>query len=98
MTARRGRFSPADRVRIVLESFKSATSNASLCREHGIDVRTLYMWRERFVEGGSKGLSGAARGGEEARLRRENEELKKVAGELAVANALFKKALGGDAG
>lgn len=51
---------PADNASTVLGPFRSVASDAGLCSWHGIDARTPYARRGRFVEGDSRGAAGAA--------------------------------------
>lgn len=49
---------------------------------------TRVIWRERFIQAGKSGLTGA-RSTREKELEKENEQLKGVIGELTLANAIF---------
>ena len=48
---------------IVIDSFIS-TNIAELCRRHSVSVAQFHSWKERFLEGGRKGLRESSRGNE----------------------------------
>lgn len=81
------------KVRIVIESLKSAEPNVKICRRYGISEPTLYKWRQQFFDGGKMYLSGTTRPSQ-ADLATENRHLKEVIAEtlLALENGLGVKA------
>ena len=92
----RSRWKPEDKVRIVMESLNTSISVAQLCRKYGVVPNTFYNWKEKFMEAGRLGLSGGLRNGKQASdAALENERLKKLIGELTIANDSLKKALEG---
>ena len=97
MADKRHQWSREEKVRIVLETFDPAAVTAELCRQHGISPRTLYTWRERYMKAGSDGLAGntKAMDSELRKMGRENENLKKLVGELTLANDALKKTMTG---
>lgn len=92
---RNSRWSPEDKIRIVLESLNTHISMSELCRKYNLTPNTFYQWREKFIEGGKAGLSGKLEDGVNMNLEKENERLKKLIGELTIANDSFKKVLEG---
>jgi transposase len=91
----RSKWSPEDKIRIVLESLNTNISMSELCRKYTLTPGTFYQWREKFIEGGKAGLSGKLNDGVNNELEHENERLKKLIGELTIANNSFKKVLEG---
>ena len=91
----KGRFTSAEKVRIVLEFFNTNISTAELCRKHNLSPQTLYQWRDRFVEGGKASLNGTPNGDVCNNLQKENDSLKKLIGEITIANDILKKTLEG---
>src|SRR5437016_3604092 len=65
---------------------------AELCRKHGVRPPAFYSWREKFFQGGKLALSGQLRD-PVRETEAENERLKKLIGELTIANDAFKKTL-----
>ena len=57
------KFTVEQKEQIVIESF-TATNVAELCRKHGVSVAQFHRWKERFLEGGRKGLGESSRGNE----------------------------------
>lgn len=91
------RWKPEDKIRIVMESINTSVSISELCRKYGVVPNTFYDWKEKFLEAGKLGLSGGlTKNGSAGRvLENENERLKKLIGELTIANDALKKALEG---
>ena len=54
----RRKFSPEERIRIVLEGLKGEESIASICRREGIPSSLYYRWSKAFLEAGKKRLKG----------------------------------------
>ncbi len=91
------KWKPEDKIRIVMESINTSISISELCRKYGVVPTTFYQWKERFLESGKLGLSGGLnKNGDASReLESENERLKKLIGELTIANDSLKKAMEG---
>jgi transposase-like protein len=69
----------------VLEKVRGGKKVAAVAREHGINEMTIRSWLERDTE------SGAAQTLEMSRLRRENEALLRLVGQLTYESELQKK-------
>jgi transposase-like protein len=91
------KWKPEDKIRVVMESINTSISIAELCRKYGVVPNTFYQWKERFLEAGKLGLTGGSskNGSASRELENENERLKKLIGELTIANDSLKKALEG---
>ena len=76
----------------------SGARMAEVCREHQVSGPTVYAWRDRFLEGGSKALVGDTPTKREALLERENARLRDVVAELTLANDVLKKPRGNGGG
>ena len=96
----RRKFSPEERIRIVLEGLKGEESIASICRREGITSSLYYRWSKAFLEAGKKRLKGdtdrEASTVEVASLKRENEQLKQLVAELSLKNRVLKKSVNGE--
>ena len=57
----RRKFSPEEKIRIVLEGLRGEESIASLCRREGIAANLYYRWSKEFLEAGKKRLLGDTR-------------------------------------
>ena len=87
------RRSPQEKASIVVEFFTTNISAAELCRKHNVSPATFQDWKDKFLQGGKQALAG---GGEAARNHaKEVENLKRIIGEIAVANDILKKTLEG---
>jgi transposase-like protein len=64
---------------------------ADLCRKHSVSPVQFYQWKERFIDGGKTALAGRRSNG----VSDEIERLKRLIGELTIANDAFKKTLEG---
>ncbi|MBC8188675.1 MAG: transposase [Proteobacteria bacterium] len=95
----RRKFSPEEKIRIVLEGFRGEESVSDLCRREGIASNLYYRWSKDFLEAGKKQLAGdtvrEATSDEVKDLRSENRELKEVVAEITLKNRVLKKSLTG---
>ena len=89
------RWTASEKARIVMESLTTNISTAELCRKHNLSPNTFYPWKERFLESGKAAFSGSPDGTTCKQLQKENENLKRLIGELTIANDAFKKTLEG---
>ncbi len=89
------RYTAEEKIRIVLEAFRKEISVAELCRREGIHAQVYYGWLRDFMEAGKERLQGdvlrQANKGEVKDLKKENERLKNVIGDMALENNLLKK-------
>lgn len=89
------KFTHSEKVRIVLESLNTNISTAELCRKHNISPPTFYQWKEKFIAGGKASLNGKSDGDIHRNLQKENDSLKRIIGEITMANDVLKKTLEG---
>ena len=91
----RRKFSPEEKVRIVLEGLRGEQSVSELCRREGIAANLYFRWSKEFLEAGKKQLAGdtvrEATSDEVKGLRSENRELKEVVAEITLSNRVLKK-------
>ncbi len=92
----KSKFTPQEKTRIILESLNTSISAAELCRKYNVSPPTFYQWRERFLDGGKASLDGTLNGDACKSMKREIDNLKRIIGELTIANDAFKKTLEGD--
>jgi transposase len=91
----RKKWSPEEKQKIVLAGLRNEASVAELCRRHGVSDVMYYKWKKTFLEGALNGLKGnGTTSGTEATLKKENEELKALIGELTVENRFLKRIQG----
>jgi len=95
----RRKFSPEEKIRIVLEGLRGEQSVAELCRREGIAANLYYRWSKEFLEAGKKRLLGdtqrEASSSEVNALRKENAGLKELVAETVLENRLLKKSVTG---
>ena len=88
----RRKFSPEEKIRIVLEGLRGEESIAALCRREGLNPNLYYRWSKEFLEAGKKRLLGdttrEATSSEVGALRQDVAELKQVVAELVLENFL----------
>lgn len=93
--AARRRYTPEEKIRIVLEGFRREVSVNDLCRREGIKPSAYYAWTKEFMEAGKERLShDAARDAtrlEVEILKRDSAELKQLVAELSLENYRLKK-------
>ncbi len=100
--ATRRKYSPEDKIRVVLSGLRGEYSISELCRREGIAESLYYTWSKEFLEAGKKRLAGdtqrQASSGEVKDLRRETSDLKELVADLTLENRLLKKSMIGDGG
>ncbi len=93
--ASRRKYTPEEKVRIVLEGFRREVAVNELCRREGIKPGAYYAWTKDFMEAGKERLSrDAARDAtrqEIDELKRENTDLKSVVADLSLEVYRLKK-------
>ena len=93
--ASRRKYTPEEKVRIVLEGFRREVAVRDLCRREGIKPGAFYAWTKDFMEAGKErltrdGVRDATRQ-EIDELKRENNELKKIVADLSLDVYRLKK-------
>ena len=95
----RRKFSPEEKIRIVLEVLRGEQAVAELCRKEGIAANLYYRWSKDFLEAGKKRLAGdtvrEATSDEVKELGSENSELKEIVAEIKLKNRVLKESLTG---
>jgi transposase len=93
--ATRRKFPAEEKIRIVMEGMRGEHSVAELCRREGIQPTVYYKWLKDFMEAGKSRLHGdtqrEATSDEVKHLRKENERLKQLVGDLSLENMTLKK-------
>ena len=94
----RRKFSPEEKIRIVLEGLRGNRPVSELCRREGISPAIYYRWSKDFLEAGKNGLTRDTRrdaNSEEVRqLKQDNEDLKRALAEQSLDVIRLKKNLG----
>ena len=91
------KWSAKERVDIMVEFLSTNIGVAEICRKHGVSPTTFDNWRKRFMDADKRELGGNGRSDPTKALALENESLKIVVGEQALALAALKKKLGVEA-
>ena len=93
--ATRRKYTPEEKIRIVLEGFRREVTVNDLCRREGIKPHSYYSWTKEFMEAGRERLSRDtvrdATRQEIQDLKRENGELKQLVAELSLEVYQLKK-------
>ena len=91
----RRKFTPEEKVRIVLEGFRREVTVRELCSREGISPNVYYSWLKDFMEAGKSRLQRDtirdASKHEVNNLKRENARLKQLVGELSLDMYILKK-------
>ena len=86
--ATRRKYTPEEKIRIVLEGFRREVTVNDLCRREGIRPHSYYAWTKEFMEAGRERLSRDtvrdATRQEIQDLKRENGELRQLVAELSL--------------
>lgn len=93
--AARRKYTPEEKIRIVLEGFRREVAVSDLCRREGIKPGAYYAWTKEFMEAGKERLTrDAARDAtrqEINEIKRENTELKSLVADLSLEAYRLKK-------
>jgi len=84
------KWTPVQKMAIVLEGLKSRSTIAEICRNHGISQTQYYKWRDLFFEGAKQRLSAktTANGSpDKAKIK----ELERIIGRQTVTIEILKK-------
>ena len=93
--AARRKYTPEEKVRIVLEGFRREVAVRDLCRREGIKPGAFYAWTKDFMEAGKERLTrDVARDAtrqEIEQIKRENTDLKHLVADLSLEVYRLKK-------
>ena len=93
--AARRKYTPEEKVRIVLEGFRREVAVRDLCRREGIKPGAFYAWTKDFMEAGKERLTrDAIRDAtrqEIDQIKRENADLKHLVADLSLEVYRLKK-------
>ncbi len=93
--AARRKYTPEEKVRIVLEGFRREVAVRDLCRREGIKPGAYYAWTKDFMEAGKERLTrDAVRDAtrqEIEQIKRENTDLKNLVADLSLEVYRLKK-------
>ena len=93
--ATRRKYTPEEKIRIVLEGFRREATVSDLCRREGIKPHSYYSWTKEFMEAGKERLTRDsvrdATRQEVHQLKRENGELKQLVADLSLEVYRLKK-------
>ena len=91
----RRKYTPEEKVRIVLEGFRREVAVRDLCRREGIKPGAFYAWTKDFMEAGKERLTrDAARDAtrqEIEQIKRESTDLKHLVADLSLEVYRLKK-------
>jgi len=93
--ATRRKYTPEEKIRIVLEGFRREVAVNELCRREGIKPGAYYAWTKDFMEAGKERLTRDtvrdATRQEIDELKRETAELKQIVADLSLEAYRLKK-------
>ncbi len=91
----RRKFTPEEKIRIVLEGFRHEVPIRDLCRRERIKPNVYYAWLRDFMEAGKERLARDtvrdATRAEVDSLKRETESLKQLVADLSLKVHILKK-------
>ena len=91
----RRKFTPEEKIRIVLEGFRHEVPIRDFCRREGIRPNVYYAWLRDFMEAGKERMTRDtvrdATRAEVDGLKRENERLKQLVADLSLKVHILKK-------
>ena len=85
------KFTPEQKIQIVLESIKTNNGTTRRCRKHNVHPTTFQARRQQFLDAGKARLAHHGNADPAKASKREIDNLKRIIGELTVANDVLKK-------
>lgn len=82
-----------EKLTIVLEGLKGGITVSELCRKHGLSQAVYYKWRDKFLDGGKKGLMNSGQLSLVNPDKSKLEEYEKVIGRQTIEIQVLKKNL-----
>ena len=96
--ATRRKFTPEQKIQIVLEGLRGEIPVTDLCRREGIAPSVYYKWSKSFLDAGKNGLvrdtKRNATSDEVRNLKTENADLHRALSEQMIEVVRLKKSLG----
>ena len=93
--ATRRKYTPEEKIRIVLEGFRREATVSDPCRREGINPANYYSWTREFMGAGKERLTRNtvrdATRQEIEQLKRENGDLKEIVVDLVIETRRLKK-------
>ena len=92
----RRKWSPAQKLRIVLETLQSDGKIAEICRREGLSPNRVYLWRKQLLGSAEAVFTPPRKTGPDPKtekLEAENQRMKNVIAEITAENLDLKKTL-----
>jgi transposase-like protein len=74
-----------------MEVMTTSAPLAEICKKYNVQPSSVYKWKEDFIHGGTRALSGINTSYREKHLEEQIKQLKEMVADLALANELLKK-------
>ena len=74
----KSKFTPEQKIQTMLESIRTGTSTAELCRKHNVHPQTFHNWKQRFMESGKAGLSQSGKKDPIKTMKKREEDYKRL--------------------
>jgi transposase len=85
------KWSPEEKLRIVLAGIRGERSIAQICRDHKISEAIFYKWRDKFMEAAKEAFKPRMSKSSDRVLRARIAELERMIGKLTMENEILKK-------
>jgi len=92
----RRKWTPEQKLRLVLESLQSENKTAEICRREGLSPNQIYDWRKKLLGSAQAIFAAKDREGEDPRIEKlsvQNARMKSVIAEITAENLELKKTL-----
>ncbi|MDI6841171.1 MAG: transposase [bacterium] len=88
---KRNKYTPKQKLEIVLEGLRGQVSITELCRKYGITSSIYYKWRDLFIRKGEEIFANQGNFASEKTYIERIHEMERVIGRLALENEILKK-------
>jgi len=87
----RKKYSPREKLSVVLEGLRGDSSIAEICRRHGIAQNLYYKWREQFLRGGIEIFENQGKTAKTKGYQDKINHLERIIGRQAIELEILKK-------
>lgn len=93
---RRRKWTPAQKLQIVIETLQSDTKLAEICRREGVSPTMVYKWRKQLMASAETVFRPKSKNNVDPRVEKltdQNQRMKDVIAEITSENLVLKKTL-----
>jgi transposase len=87
----RKRYSPREKLSVVLEGLRGESSITEICRRHDVSQNLYYKWKEQFLRGGIEIFENQGKTAKSKAYQDKVKELERIIGRQVIELEILKK-------